>query len=288
MDQQTTLSRRLWEVLEGYHSVIYFAPEKKPAYEAVGLKGGWMGYFASRSAPLGPVGPDLVAALFYNFHPRMVHRALPDAWTLSDPKRVTAARLSAASEALTRLLEAEAGSPEVAEAASLAGDAARSCEVAGRPMFAAYSALEWPRDPHVKLWHAATLLREYRGDAHVASLLAAGLDGCQAHITLVATGYMTVESIKSFRGWSDEEWGAAEEDLRTRGLMDRGGRLTDDGVALRAEVERVTDERGLPPLFRDEPVKATTLLHLMEPLVGKMVAAGGLPFPNPMGLLRPA
>jgi hypothetical protein len=132
------------------------------------------------------------------------------------------------------------------------------------------------------------LLREYRGDAHVASLLATGLDGCQAHVTLVATGFMTVDSIKSFRGWSDEEWAAAEDDLRSRGLMDREGRLTEAGIALRAEVERLTDERGSPPLFRSDPDKAERLVDLMTPLVLKIVANDGLPFPNPMGLLRPA
>lgn len=287
-ENSASLSRRLWEALEAYHSIIYFAPEKKPAYEEAGLKGGWMGYFASRAAPLGPVGPEVVAALFYNFHPRMVQRAIPDAWKLSSPELVTAARYSAANEALTRLLGPEVDSPELAAAAALANEAALSCEVAGHPMFAAYSALEWPEAEHLKLWHAATLLREYRGDAHVASLLTAGLDGCQAHITLVASGYMTVDSIRTFRGWSEEEWAAGEDDLRRRGLLDAEGKLTADGASLRREVERRTDELGLAPLFQADPESGERLIKGLRKLVQAIVDADGLPFPNPMGLIRSA
>lgn len=195
-------ARTAWRVLEPYHAMIYFAPEAREAYAAAGLKGYWMGYFASRAAPLGAVPASVVTATFFNFHPRMVARAIPDAWRFSSPERVLEARLHAADAALRRLLGAQIASADVAEAAELAREAATSCSIAGRPLFAAYYDLPWPIEPHLVLWHAATLLREFRGDGHVVALLAEGLDGCEAHVTQVGTGNVPREVLQPNRSWS--------------------------------------------------------------------------------------
>lgn len=191
------MPRRMWQRLEAYHAVVYFVPEKKAAYEAAGLKGGWMGYFAGRAAPLGPVPAEVVTALFYNFHPRMVARAIPDAWAFSTPARVLEARLAAVDAGLRRLLGEAVAEPELGAAAEFAAAAAESPDPAGRPLFAANAALEWPDEPHLRLWHAATLLREHRGDGHVAALVAGGLDGCEAHLTLAATGAVPESQLQS-------------------------------------------------------------------------------------------
>src|SRR5215472_7758135 len=111
------LSRRARRMFESYHSMIYFAPEARQAFLDVGLKGYWMGYFASRSAPLGPVPAAVVTATFYVFHPAMVARALPDAWRFTNPEQVSAVRLHAADAALRRLLGDMVASAELAEAA---------------------------------------------------------------------------------------------------------------------------------------------------------------------------
>src|SRR6185369_12513503 len=110
-------SRLAWKMLEPYHAMIYFVPEAREANAAAGLKGYWMGYFASRAAPLGPVSANVVAATFYNFHPRMVARSIPDAWSFSSPQKVIAARYSSADAVLRRLLGDAIGSPEMVEAA---------------------------------------------------------------------------------------------------------------------------------------------------------------------------
>ena len=279
-----TLARRLWQRLETYHAVVYFAPEKKAAYDAAGLKGGWMGYFAARAAPLGPVSGDVVAALFYNFHPRMVRRAIPDAWSFSSPERVLEARTEVVDSALRRLLD-DTGA--VAGAADAALDAAERCDVAGRPMFAANAALESPPDPHLRLWHAATMLREHRGDGHVAALVAAGLDGCEAHLTLVATGTVPATVLQPNRGWSDEEWAAGRDRLIARGLLDEDGASTAGGAELRRWVEDVTDDLALAPWRAAGETAAHRLLSLLEEPVRRIVEGGGVPFPNPMGLPAP-
>lgn len=280
-----SFARRMWERLETFHAVVYFAPEKKAAYDAAGLRGGWMGYFAGRAAPLGAVSAELVTALFYNFHPRMVRRSLPDAWSFSTPERVLDARLQVVDGALRRLLGA--GVSALGEAAALACDAAGRCELDGRPLFAANAALEPPDEPHLRLWHAATMLREHRGDGHVAALVAVGLDGCEAHLTLVGTGTVPAAELQPNRGWSDEEWAAARARLAERGLLDGDGRLTSAGVELRRWVEDRTDALALAPWRALGEERAERLFSLLTGPAKAIVDGGGVPFPNPMGLPAP-
>lgn len=281
------IARRMWHALEPYHALIYFAPEAPEAYTAAGLKGFWMGYFASRSAAMGPVSANVVAAVFYNFHPRMVARAVPDAWRFSPPEAVLAARYGAADRALRRLLGEMVASPEVAEAAALARSAVAGCDVAGRPLFAAHLTLPWPEAPHMVLWHAATLLREYRGDGHIAALLADGLDGCEAHVSLVGTGVVPREAIQPRRGWSDEEWNAAAQRLRERGWLDESGMLTERGRAVRLGVEQRTNQLAEPPWRHLGDAGCERLHALATALSDTIVRAGGVPIPNPMGLTWP-
>ncbi len=214
-------ARTLWPAFETIHATVYFAPEAPEAYRALGLKGGWMGYFATRSAAMGAASPGLVTAVFYNFHPAMVARALPDAWALATPEEVLAARLGVVDAALRRLLPEHVATPALAEAAALAREAAEAPALSGRPLYGALRSLAWPDPPHLILWHASTLLREHRGDGHVAALTAAGLDGCEAHVVLAATGRVTRATLQDNRKWSDAEWADAESPPRSPGLAGR-------------------------------------------------------------------
>jgi hypothetical protein len=281
------VARRMWIVLEPVHAMIYFAPEAREAYVTAGLKGYWMGYFASRAAALGPVSAPVVTATFYNFAPRMVERAIPDAWRFSTPERVLVARLDAVDRALRRLLGDLVASPAVAEAAELARAATGGCAVAGRPLFAAHLALPWPQAPHLALWHAATLLREFRGDGHVAALLSAGLDGCEAHVTVAAAGAAPRATLQPNRAWSDEEWADATARLTARGWLDADGALSPAGIAGRAAVEEQTDHLALPPWARLGDAACTRLYKLVRPLSLRIVENGGIPTPNPLGMPLP-
>lgn len=287
-----TYARRMWPAFETYHAHVYFVPEAAEAYRQLGLKGGWMGYFASRAAPLGAAPPELVSAVFFNFHPAMVARALPDAWALAPPGDVIAARLRTADVALRRLIPDHVGSPaeptsDMTEAAGLAREAAEAPALAGHPLYAALRGLPWPDEPHLVLWHACTLLREHRGDGHVAALTAAGLDGCEAHITVTATGAVPRKTLQDNRKWSDEEWAAAEERLRARGWLDAGGNLTDAGRAGRAEVEARTDALAEAPWAALGAQRTERLLELLTPMARAINAAGGVPVPNPVGVPAP-
>jgi hypothetical protein len=278
-------SRRMWRAMEPYHAMIYFIPETRRHTDELGLKGGWMSYFATRAAPLGPVPAEVVIALFYGFQPAMVHRAIPDAWSLASPEALIAARLAAADEGLRRLLGDEAGSPAVGEAAELAVAAARATTIAGRPLGAAHAALPWAEEPHLRLWQAATILREMRGDGHVAALLLAGLGPCEALVTAAAAkGGPPGAMLKGYRRWSDEEWDGAVEHLRARRWLDGSGALTGEGRAGRAEVERHTDEAMLPTWELLGAEATARLEELMLPIRARILASGGLPVPNPVGL----
>ncbi|WP_220191971.1 SCO6745 family protein [Ktedonospora formicarum] len=289
MNDQSQLSfaRTAWSTLEPCHALIYFAPEARQAYTQAGLKGYWMGYFASRSAPLGAVPVEVVTATFYNFHPRMIGRALPDAWSFSTPERVIQVRLSAADAALRRLLGERMGSQEVAEAAELAREATRGCSVVGRALYATYAALPWPQESHLVLWHAATLLREFRGDGHVAALLGEGIDGCEAHVLQVGMGNVTKEVILPSRGWNEEEWQAAIQSMQRKGLLDNEGQITVSGKTLHSEIEKRTDFLALPPWQHLGEERSKRLLELVRPLSISIIEQGGIPMPNPMGLPRP-
>jgi hypothetical protein len=279
-------ARRLWQVYEPYHAIVYFAVDGHRFYSEAGLKGGWMGYFASRSAAMGPVGPEVVLATFYNFHPRMVHRAIPDAWKFSSPEVVLDARLRVADEGLRGALGDLITSDHVTAARDLAWQAVEAARPEGRSLFAAHAALDRPTESHLSLWLAATCLREHRGDGHVATLVAEEVGGLEAHILISEAGSVPAEMLRQFRGWSDEEWAVAVEGLSARGLLDESGHLTDLGRELHERIERRTDELALEPLLVPGSDGFKELFEHLRILTDAILDSGAFPYPNPIALIR--
>jgi hypothetical protein len=172
----------------------------------------------------------------------------------------------------------------VAEAAELAREAALAAPTAGRPLGAANAALPWPEPPHLALWHAQTVLREQRGDGHVAALLTAGLDPVESLVMFAADIAMDADWVRTRRGWTEDEWAAGVDRLVGRGLLDTDGALTAAGRALRADVEERTDALADGPLEALGDVRAGRLAELAEPLVRSIVASDAFMRDNPMGL----
>jgi hypothetical protein len=243
-----TIARKTWRTLEPIHGLIYFAPEASEAYVALGLPPAMGGYFASRAAAMGPVAPEVVIATFFNFFPAFVRETIPSAWSVASPDAILAARHAAAEQALRARLGDLASSPEVEEAAVLARRAAEASTQwpEGRPLFAAHASLPWPDDPLMVLWHAQTLLREFRGDGHIAAMTVEGVTGLEALILHAATGEVPASTLRSSRQWPKEDWAAGEEGLRARGWLDAEGGLTDAGRAHRQWVEDRTDALAAP------------------------------------------
>jgi len=277
IDFAAAVAARAHRATDSLHSLVYFCPEAQEEYTAIGLRPGSMPYFASRSAPMGAVSAGVTTATFYNFNPAMVAKHIPRAWTLASPDDVVAARLRVADRALRRLLGAAITAPEVSELAELAREATTALAPEGRALYAAHAGLEWPDEPHLALWHAATLLREYRGDGHLAALLAAGLSGIEAIITHVATGRgFTAESAKLLRGWSDEQWTAAQNALEDRDLM-TGEQLTAAGTALRSQIEAATDRMDVAAWTQLGEERTARLIELGRGLTRIVVANGAFP-----------
>ncbi|SDX73174.1 hypothetical protein SAMN05421504_103642 [Amycolatopsis xylanica] len=268
-------ARKTWRIIEPYHGMIYFAPEATAAYKELGLASR-AGYFASRSAALGPVPPSVVVATFYNFNPATVHASLADAWTITTPAAVLEARHTAADQVLRRILGDTVTSPEMIRAAQLIHAAAETitADVTGRPLFAAHAALPWPSEPHMILWHAQTLLREYRGDAHIAALLTAGLSGIEALITHAAAGDVPAETLRNSRTWAIEDWQAAIAALRKRDWLtdDEAPTFTPTGAARRAEIERATDENSVTPYAHLGEEACAELQTLVKPFSRALAA----------------
>ena len=270
-------ARKTWRSMEAVHGMIYFTPDAPLAYAAVGVTKNRMGYFASRVAPMGPVPAEVVIATFYNFHPGLVQASMRDAWTITTPEAMLSARLNAVNTSLTRAFGAEVlSSVELAEAAGLTRRAALiACErPEGRPLFAAHASLPWPSEPHLELWHAQTLLREFRGDGHIAALTIEGLSGLEALITHAAAGDVTAAVLKATRSWSDDEWDAGVEVLAERGIVNADGSFTDAGRAQRQWIEDRTDQNALAPYLEIGDDAALTLRGTGKMLTGLVIAAG--------------
>jgi hypothetical protein len=276
MQRTAELARRLYDRFEPVHGVTYFAPEARAALDDLGYRGYWMGYFAARSAPLGQVPPEVVTAMFYNFAPARVAKALPAAWEIAGPQRALQARRDSAVAALRRygLNDDE----NVRTAAQLAARAAQRATVDGRPLFAANLSLPWPE--------AATLLREHRGDGHVAVLAANGVSGRESTVLHCAAGAVPREYMMQTRDYDDDEWAAREHGLAERGLLDGEGSLTPAGRDLKNHVEATTDALSLRVYDGLEDDEVQALLDALTPIARTVIAGGDLPAVTPMSLRR--
>lgn len=260
--------------------MIYFAPEAAKAYEDLGLRGR-AGYFASRSAAFGIVPAHLVVATFYNFNPALVYASMDGVWSDTNPAAVLVARYESVDRTLRRVLGDAIESSEMARASTLLREAASAiaADVTGRPLFAAHAALPWPTEPHLVLWHAQTLLREYRGDAHVAALLTAGLSGIEALVTHAASGRVAAEALRTTRGWSEAEWQQAIDGLRERDWLTDAAAptFTPAGEAQRAELEHATDRNATAPYAHLGEEACTELRTLAGPF-SKALAEALMPW----------
>ncbi|MFF0777178.1 hypothetical protein [Streptomyces sp. NPDC003720] len=265
-------ARAAWRRLEPVHGMIYFIPEARRRYAELGLSGG-AGYFASRGAAFGRASAELIISTFYNFSPDFVRRAVAGVWDATEPQQVLDARYAAAGEGLRRAGIHEL--PHLEEVLTLTRRAAEAaCEHAqGRPLFAAHAALPWPEEPVLQLWHAQTVLREFRGDGHVACLLSEGVGGLEALILHAATGEVPVDFLRASRAWPEDEWAATREHLRERGLLD-GDSLSAQGALLRGHIEERTDRLALPAYAALSDAECERLAELARPFGHAVIEAG--------------
>ncbi|MBC7632653.1 MarR family transcriptional regulator [Aeromicrobium sp.] len=270
-----------WRSVEAIHDVVYFAPDAGRRFEAVGLKGYWMGYVASRSAALGTPAPQVVTGAFHGFAPALIRRALPDAWSMATRTDILAARYDLARGALRPALDGHDADHLAAELIAIT----RGLDFAGKTLAAAHVALPEPDDDAGRLWHAATAIREYRGDCHVAVLTAAGLDGASANALAVAAG-LAADGQRERRGWTEAEWADAVGRLAQRGWVRADGAITDAGRAARGQIEATTDRVCAAGIDREATARIITVEAGLLTVARSIADSGAVLYPNPTGVPR--
>jgi hypothetical protein len=281
----TAVARRLWQLLEPLHDLTYFSPLIAKTGKRHGLRGFWMTYFAFRAAPMGQVEAATVTATFFGFHPDFVARALPAAWQHLTPAQAIAAREAAIELALEEIFGPQGDESPFAEAADLAWQAAQLADPAGRPLAAANQALPPSSNPRLRLWQASTVLREHRGDGHVANLVGRGIRPVEAHLRKIGAGESDGQNLKAWRGFPDDEWSAGQADLLRRGLLDGQGLLTKAGLAEHDAIEAATDAAAEQPWRALGDGRTARLVELLRPLTRQVLATGLIPRANPVGLV---
>jgi len=269
------LPRRFLAVLEPISAMIFFSPEAFQRYEALGLDG-WSGYFCSRSAPMGPVSPEVVVATFYNFSPDIVRPNVR--WDLASPAQVLEARHAGALTTLDRVLgNSDGGPPGLGRGLELLREATAACRPEGRPLAAAHTRLPWPEEPLLGVWHGATVLREFRGDGHVAVLLAHDVGPVEA--ILLHTGYVggRIDFLKATRQWDDAAIDSGVERLIGRGFMTPERELTEAGGKFRGMLEHETDRLAAAPFEALGEERCAELLDLLHPLALRLLEAKAAP-----------
>ena len=257
---------RMFELVEPV-ATISFSTGPTEAFLALGMRNYWDGYFAGRAAPLGKAPAEVVHAVFYNFADGEVARHVPWVWTKTTPEQAIAVRERSSAEALRQRIGKLADSPDLLRVADLATRAAVSAPTEGRVLYAGLRRLEMPDDPVARLWHAATLLREHRGDGHNAVLLAHGIGGTEAHVLLALSWGIRPEEFGRTHHLPADQLSAVVQGLRSRGLVDAAGAFTDAGRAIKQRIEALTDELAAPPYDVLSAAELDQLITGLEPIV---------------------
>ena len=270
-----SIARRLFELVEPVAVVTYMADEPTEAVMALGLPTMWDAYFAGRVAPLGrDVPAAVVHALFYNFADGEVARHIPHVWDMVTPEAANAARQQGSVAALRRILGDLADTPAVARAADMLTKAGTSAPTEGRALYAAVRTLPLPTEPVARLWHGANLLREHRGDGHIASLVTMGIGGTEAHVLHALSEDMPAEEFGRVSHLPQGQLAAVVDGMRRRGLVGTNGWLTAAGRETKERVESLTDQLAAPAYDALSPDEVDQLVEYLEPLAAVLVAAG--------------
>jgi hypothetical protein len=268
-----TMARRMFELVEPIGVIPYAADDPNEAMFALGFTDYWDTYFAGRAAPLGRVPTEVVDALFYNFAPGEVARHIPKVWRTTTPEAAIAARQTGCVTALRRILGAHVESHAFARATDLLLDAATSAPFEGRPMYAALRALPIPDDVVARLFHAASLLREHRGDGHIVALMSEGIGGVEAHVLHALDMGMPAEKFGRIHHLPAAQLAGVIDGMRDRGLIGADGWLSERGQAVKQRVEALTDDLAAKPYESLDPAQLDELMAALDPLATLLLAA---------------
>lgn len=273
VDIVNATARRMFELVEPIGVIPYAADEPNEAMFALGFTDYWDTYFAGRAAPLGIVPAEVVDALFYNFAPGEVARHIPKVWDTTTPEAAIAARQTGCVRALRRILGGRVDTPEFSRAADLLTKAATSAAVDGRPMYAALRAFPIPDEVVARCFHAASMLREHRGDGHIAALMSEGIGGVESHVVFSLAMDLPAARFGRIHDLPAEKLDGVIGGMRGRGLIGNDGWLTEAGRTVNRRVEGLTDDLAAEPYECLTPAELAELIAALEPLAPVLVAA---------------
>ena len=275
MPHPEPVAHRLYDLTEPIALVNFFSPEPNDSMASLGFRTYWDGYFAGRSAPLGRVPAEVVHAAFYSFADGEVARHIPKVWDTTTPEAAHTAREQGCVAALRRILGDLVETPGLARAAELLATASTSAPIEGRVMYAGLRTLPMPDEPVARLWHAANMLREHRGDGHIAALVGERIGGTEAHVlSALASGIYPAQSFGRIHHLPRARLTEVTNGLRDRGLLDADGRFTDAGRATKDRIESLTDALAEPPYDGLEPLELDELIRVLEPISRRVEATG--------------
>lgn len=275
MQHREPVARRMFELIEPISLVNFFSPEPNDSMAELGFGNYWDGYFAGRAAPLGRAPAEVVHAAFYNFADGEVARHIPRVWDTATPEAAHTARERGCVAALQRILGDLVKTPGFARAGELLARASTSAPMEGRVMYAGLRALPVPEHPVARLWHAATMLREHRGDGHIAALVCERIGGTEAHVlNALASGVYPAESFGRIHHLPEARLAEVMDGLRDRDLLDASGHFTDAGRATKDRIESLTDALAEAPYQALEPLELDQLVASLAPLSRRLEATG--------------
>jgi hypothetical protein len=264
--------REISTAISAAHLFIYLVPEGEEEATKLGLTDRAPRYFAFRSAAMGSVPWQVTLATFYNFSQRAV-QSMTGVWDVASPAQWQAARFVVVERAMRRV-GVSLTAAQIAEARSLINPVVAKADYAGKPLAAANAAVALPVAPLVALWQQITVLREWRGDAHLVVLADNHLGPCECTVIQTATGRLPVPIARVTRQWNDEEWAAATARLVARGWLNADGTPTAAGSAARERIEVETDELCAELWAPIGETGARRLAALIAPIDEAFTAAG--------------
>src|SRR4051812_23445118 len=268
------MARRMFDLVEPIGVIPYSADEPNEAMFALGFTNYWDTYFAGRAAPLGSSVPaEVIHALFYSFAPGEVARHIPNVWKTTTSEAAMAARQEGCANALRRILGDLVGSSGFMRATELLTKAATSAPLEGRPMYAALRTLPLPEEPVARLFHAASLLREHRGDGHIAALMAERIGGLEAHVLSALDMGIPAPTFGRIHHLPSAQLTDLIDGMQARGLISDEATFTPPGRQAKDRVEALTDDLALVPYEVLEPDELDELIAALQPLAQKLNAA---------------
>ena len=286
----SSTSRQLAAALEPIAGQVYFSPECHANYQALGFGEGRgvqdgvamsnrVAYFTSRGSVMGQVSGQVVAATFAVFNPDLVIPSVEEGWKLTDATSICSARDRGAIAQLERILGA---SPiGVDRARELLQRAVDPLRLEGRALFAGLRSLAMPTTALGATWRLADMLREYRGDSHIAAWLSEGLDAVEVCLLTDVFSGLPMRTYSATRGWRTEQFDPATERLVSRGLLEvNGDAFTAAGREIRIRIELNTDKQMHAAMHAIEDDLAE-LMEILAPMAQAIKDAFGYPKRGP-------